>query len=172
MSLKRKAVIGFFGLLACCVIIYLAGPRITVDSTTRPVSLPENIDGYLKAKEGRYPDIVPGAEKLIVWNDAQEKKPTAYAVVYLPGYSATRQETAPLTELVARAIGANVFLARLAGHGRGADAMGEAETHDWLNDGVEAVEIGHRIGEKVILIGSSTGATLAIWLAMQTRSSR
>ena len=37
--------------------------------------------------------------------------------------------------------------------------------NDWLNDVVEAYEIGQRIGRKVIMIGCSTGATSLAWLA-------
>lgn len=46
--------------------------------------------------------------------------------------------------------------------------MAEATANDWLNDTIEAVEIGKRLGDKVIVIGTSTGGTLATWQALQT----
>jgi alpha-beta hydrolase superfamily lysophospholipase len=85
--------------------------------------------------------------------------------VYLHGYSATRLETAPLAERVAQQLGANLFQTRLTGHGRTAQAMGQATVQDWLADAVEAVHIGRQLGDKVLVIGVSTGATLATWLA-------
>ena len=45
--------------------------------------------------------------------------------------------------------------------------MGEATADDWLDDAIEALAIGKRIGERVVVIGTSTGGTLATWLAMQ-----
>ncbi len=37
--------------------------------------------------------------------------------------------------------------------------------NDWLNDAAEALEIGRRLGDRVVVIGTSTGGTLATWLA-------
>lgn len=45
--------------------------------------------------------------------------------------------------------------------------MGEVTGNDWLNDAAEALAIGQSIGERVILVGTSTGGTLALWLAQQ-----
>ena len=61
---------------------------------------------------------------------------TQWAVVYIHGFSASRMETAPLADTIATALGANLFYARLAGHGRGGAAMGEPSVQDWLADGV------------------------------------
>jgi esterase/lipase len=55
----------------------------------------------------------------------------------------------------------------LTGHGRNEAAMAEPTVNDWLNDTAEALEIGKRLGDKVIVIGTSTGGTLATWLAGQ-----
>ena len=45
--------------------------------------------------------------------------------------------------------------------------MDEPTVNDWLNDTMEAFEIGKRLGDKVIVIGVSTGGPLAAWLAEQ-----
>jgi alpha-beta hydrolase superfamily lysophospholipase len=63
---------------------------------------------------------------------------------------------------VAAALGANLFFARLAGHGRDGAAMAAARAEDWMTDFAEALAIGRRIGERVVLIGTSTGGTLII----------
>ncbi|WP_117193803.1 alpha/beta hydrolase [Rhizobium terrae] len=118
-------------------------------------------DAYLAAAESRYPDIRPGAAKRIVWADPANRPKTPVAIVYLHGFSASAEEVRPLPDRVAKALGANLFFTRLAGHGRSSDAMGEARLEDWLADFSEALAIGETIGERVVVIGTSTGASLA-----------
>ncbi len=48
-------------------------------------------------------------------------------------------------------LGANVFFTRLAGHGRDGAAMAEATVEDWLADAVEALAVGARLGDRVVL---------------------
>lgn len=154
--------------LSACVAIALAGPRIKVDTRIQSFNLPEDLDGYLKARESRYPDITPGTEKKIFWHQ-QQKDIRPYALVYLHGFSATRQEISPLPEQVAETLGAHLFATRFTGHGRSGEAMAEASVNAWLNDGAEALEIGRRLGRKTIVIAVSTGATAALYLAKQAR---
>jgi alpha-beta hydrolase superfamily lysophospholipase len=64
-------------------------------------------------------------------------------------------------DLVAKALGANLFFTRLSGHGRGGAALATATAGDWLEDTAEAMAIGRAIGRQVIVIATSTGGTLA-----------
>jgi len=148
------------------VVLFLAGPRVKVDFQPSKVVLPEDLDQYLTQSESQYSDIVPGTEKTIIWaNDTKSKTPLS--IIYFHGYSATRQETVPLSDQLAARLGANLFYTRLSGHGRTGDAMTEPSVNDWFNDALEALEIGKRLGDEVIVIGTSTGGTLATWLAEQ-----
>lgn len=151
--------------LATMGILYFSGPRIEIDTTLHPVRLPKDLDRYLLDSEARLQDIVPGTEKTIVWA-GDRGRATAVSVVYLHGFSATRQETAPLADNVASGLNANLFYARLTGHGRNGEAMGEASVNAWLNDANEALTIGRRLGGAVVVIGVSTGGTLAAWMAV------
>ena len=145
--------------------LVVAGPRITLDDNA-VATMASNPDiALIAGREGAKRDIVPGTEKAIRWFEGIENRRTGLAIVYLHGFSATRRETHPLTDHVADALGANVFYTRLAGHGRDSAALGEATATDWLHDAREALAIGNRIGERVLVVGVSTGATLAIWLA-------
>ena len=92
---------------------------------------------------------------------------TPWAVVYVHGFTASRLETYPLAMQVAQALGANVFETRLAGHGRTPEAMGEPTVQDWLADMHEALTIGRQLGDRVLVMGVSTGATLATWKALR-----
>ena len=147
---------------------FALGPRPRVDDDVRGPRVPDvlgALDSYVGAAEAKYDDIRPGAEKAIVWADPAARAQTELAIVYLHGFSATRQEIAPVCERLGRALGANVFFTRLRGHGRTADAMAEPTVDDWLRDGLEALAIGQRLGRRVVVVGTSTGATLATWLA-------
>lgn len=156
--------------LVLAVGLFQSGPRNEFGSAmpTQRALPPDNIaalDHWIASSEAVYPDIKPGNAKGIVWAGANHQR-TAWSVVYLHGFSASRLETAPLAEQVGQALGAHVFYTRLSGHGRAGAAMGQASVQDWMADTVEAVRIGATLGERVLVIGCSTGATLATWLAL------
>jgi esterase/lipase len=165
----KKIAIRAVIVIAVLVIVFFAGPRTKIDLQMKPINLPSNpaeLDQYLAQSEAKYTDIIPGTEKTIVWANAEKTK-TPLSIIYIHGYSATRQETVPLTDEIAAQLGANLFYTRLSGHGRTGAAMAEPTVNDWLNDTMEAFEIGKRLGDKVIVVGVSTGGPLAAWLAEQ-----
>lgn len=152
---------------AALLLLFLLGPRIDMTSTVVEGSLPPlaaDLDGYLAEQESRFDDITPGTEKTVIWHGSPGEK-TPLAVVYLHGFSATRQETAPLADEIAAELGANLFYTRFRGHGRSGTAMGEASLQDWVRDAWEAFRIGRLLGERVVVMGTSTGGTAAVWLA-------
>lgn len=124
------------------------------------------LDAWLAQGEATQPHLRPDTAKRVGWHGAPGQR-TPWAVVYLHGFTATRLETAPLAQHLASQLGANLFETRLTGHGADAQAMGDATVQDWLADTVEAVQVGQRLGERVLLLGVSTGATLGNWLALQ-----
>jgi esterase/lipase len=133
------------------------------------VDLPEDLEAYLSGSEGAVPELRPGDHKEIVWARGEHGR-TALSVVYLHGFSADRHEIDPVPRLVAEALDANLYYARLAGHGQDGAAMGRAKASDWLRDVEEALAVGGRIGDRVVVLGTSTGGTLAVWGA--SRSTR
>ena len=146
-------------LLAC-----IRTPRDLPEAFDLPGSLGE-YDDWIASSEARYDDIEPGAERVIHWADPDNPAKTELSLVYFHGYSATRQEISPVCEEVAGALGANVYFTRLAGHGRSDDALAEATLRDWLVEAEEALAIGKALGDNVVIVGTSTGATLGAWLA-------
>jgi len=135
------------------------------DENTIPKRV-DMLDSYLTEKESRFTGIREGCEKKIVWHD-NKRQQRDLAIVYIHGFSASRMETWPLFDHLAVNMGANLFYTRLTGHGRDGEAMATATVREWQNDGMEAVAIGRRLGRKIILVGTSTGGTLATWLAAQ-----
>ncbi len=152
----------FLALIAVLAGIWLLAPLEGVERVDQfdPASIGPDPVAYLQAAEAKFSDITPGTEKRIVWA-GQPGARTALAVIYLHGFSATSEEVRPVPDGVAAALGANLMFTRLAGHGRGSTALAEPVAGDWLNDLDEALAIGALIGERVILIGTSTGGTLA-----------
>lgn len=136
-----------------------------------PPTVLSDIDNWLQQSEARFPDIKPGNAKGIVWANEQ-KQVTEWAVVYLHGFSASRLETSPVAEQVAKQLGANLFYTRLTGHGLPGAAMGEATPQDWLADTQEAVQIGQTLGKKVLVISCSTGSTLSTWWATSPQTAQ
>ncbi len=147
----------------------LLGPREPVDTAIRPTSLPAlpALEAAIATAESGVANLRPGAQKRIVWSDPARPAPTPIAIVYLHGFSASPEEIRPLPDDVAGALGANLFFARLAGHGRDGAALGAVRVNDWINDLAEAIETGRRLGDRVVLIGASTGASLLAWAAVR-----
>lgn len=153
--------------LSFVIMVFLLQPEKTSTVDIFASHVPNDVEDYIKDSESAFSDIRPGTEKKIIWNNPSVKAKTHYSIIYLHGFSASRQETAPLCDIVASKLHANLFYTRLTGHGRPSEAMEEASAATWQHDAVEALDIGRRLGDKVIVIGSSTGGTLATWLAQQ-----
>ncbi len=147
------------------LLLVLLGPRTSLDERWVEPELGDDVQAYLERAEHGIPDLREEARKSVVWLDPETRARTPLAVVYLHGFSADRHEVDPLVHRVAQRLAANAFFTRLAGHGRSAAAMGEVSAEDWLDDAAEALAIGRTIGERVVLMGTSTGGTLATWVA-------
>jgi esterase/lipase len=157
----------WLGTAAALAVFALAGPRARMGSLDAVPAVGEDVEAHLRASEAAFPDIRPGDAKRIVWADPARGARTPLSLVYLHGFSADSHEVEPLVTGLGQRLGANVYFTRLAGHGRTPEAMGEASIDAWLRDVAEGMEIGRRLGERVVLIGTSTGGTLATWAAMQ-----
>lgn len=125
-----------------------------------------SLDSYLTRREAVYPHK-EGAEAKIVWHSGQPRQ-TEYSIVYLHGFRASHPEGDPVHYKVAEWFGCNLFLSRMEEHGIHAEFPLLHLTEEKLLQSARfAFEIGRRIGKKVILMGTSTGGSLALWLASQ-----
>ncbi|WP_168193069.1 alpha/beta hydrolase [Rhodophyticola sp. CCM32] len=117
-------------------------------------------EAYYAAREAEFDDITPGTEARVIWaGDAGARTPLT--LLYIHGFSATSEEIRPVPDDVAAALGANLVYPRLTGHGRPGFAMAEATAGDWIDDTAEALAVARAVGDRVLVIGTSTGATLA-----------
>jgi pimeloyl-ACP methyl ester carboxylesterase len=165
----RKILTGIVIVAALLAIAFVLGPRVAVDTTLRfdPASIGSYPEAYLARAEASAAGIRDGLQKEIIWANPATKAKTPLAIVYIHGFSASKGEVRPLPDKVAAALGANLFYTRLTGHGQDGAAMADGSINAWVNDYAEAIAIGRAIGERVVVIATSTGAALATWAATQ-----
>jgi alpha-beta hydrolase superfamily lysophospholipase len=152
---------GLMALMVVGIAMWLFGPYedVSFDAAYDESQLDGGVDAYLEAREAQVLNIRDNSEKRVIWAGAVEVK-TPVAVVYMHGFSASSQEIRPVPDDVAAALGANLIYTRFQGHGRDNDAMGESTVKGWMADTVEALAIARRVGEKVLILSTSTGGTL------------
>jgi len=160
---------GFIVLLL--VIIYFLGPKPSAPEYALELPAvpaePASLEKYILEKEGLH-NLKPNNEARIAWFNDSLKQPTDYSVVYLHGFSASQEEGDPVHTEFAKAFGCNLYLSRLAEHGIDTvDAMVNLTAEKLWNSAKEAYAIGKQLGRKVIIIGTSTGGTLALKLAAE-----
>lgn len=153
------------------IIVYFFGPsptppKYTMDLPSVP-SAPADLDQYVQQHEAAH-KLKPDNEARIRWANDSLKEKTEYAIVYLHGFSASQEEGDPVHEEFAKKFGCNLYLSRLAEHGIDTTEPLLMLTADKLwNSAKEAYSIGRQLGKKVILMGTSTGGTLALKLAAE-----
>ncbi|MGR3616742.1 MAG: alpha/beta hydrolase [Paracoccaceae bacterium] len=158
--------------LICCG-LYVFGPYEDDDLNTafEPRKFGEGVQVYFESTESAFDDITPGTEKRVIWRDGFKEQRTPYSIVYLHGFSASSEEIRPVPDHLAQALDANLVFTRLAGHGRSGDAMADASVQAWMYDTAEALAAGRAVGEKVIVLSTSTGGTLAAAAALDAELS-
>ncbi|MTI03800.1 carboxylesterase [Roseibium sp. RKSG952] len=158
-------------LLALIVVgglIYWFGPReeVNLNPTFDPRKFGEGVQVYFESVESGFDDITPGVEKRVIWQDGFKEQRTPVSVLYVHGFSATSEEIRPVPDLVADALGANLVYTRLQGHGRVGEAMAEGTASGWMQDLAEGLAAARAVGEKVVVISTSTGGTLVAAAAL------
>ncbi len=167
-----RNVLRILALLVIIIVSFLMlGPVEQIERGAIPDPDLSDPAGWLAAREAAFDDITPGAEARIVWA-GEEGASTQTVILYLHGFSATSEDIRPVPDRVAEALGANLIFARLPGHGRSGGAMAEPRAGDWLDDTEAMLRLARGIGNRVVIIGTSTGGTLASWAASDTGMAR
>lgn len=150
------------------VVVYWVGPRLprTELDVILPVIPAEvgNIERYVHEQEVALP-VKPDNEGIILWGDSVGQ-PTTFVLLYLHGFSASRHEGYPLTHDFVREFKVNAYLPRLAAHGLQEDEpLLDMTPAHLYHSAQEVLVIAHKLGQKVVIMGTSTGCTLALMLA-------
>jgi esterase/lipase len=141
-------------------------PNLVIPTFTLPTSLTA-LENQINATERDTKGIRPNCQARIVWADSSQKIKTNLAIVYIHGFSASQEEGNPVHLDLAKKYGANLYLARLAGHGidLGDSTMKNVTADDYLQSAEEALAIGKLLGKEVIIVGTSFGGALTLYLA-------
>lgn len=166
----RKVFFIIFILFDLVLVAYFLGPTPKVG--TLDTSLPKvpsnllELEKDIAQKEAQHSSLKKNNEARIIWANPNKKEKTEYSVVYIHGFTASQGEGAPVHQKFAQKFGCNLYLARLAGHGLDTtEALLDATPERLLESATRAVAIGKQIGEKVIIMSTSTGSTLALLVA-------
>lgn len=158
-------------LIALLVIAYLAGPQFpkpVLSSALPSIHIETSaFEPYLKQKEAGL-KIKPDNESRVIWANDSLKNKTKYCLLYLHGFSASWYEGNPVHLDFARRYGINLYMPLLASHGiETPDALLDMTPERLYASAKEALVATHSLGEKVILMGTSTGGTLMLKLASE-----
>ena len=174
MKIVFRLLKGLLLLVIILLLVFFLGPK--VEKPNLDTTLPEltsnllELEQGIKEKETSFSNIKPDNESRIVWFDSIPAK-TEYSIVYLHGWSASHEEGNPIHIQTAKTYGCNLYLPRLAGHGLVEDEpMLNLTADQVLESAKEAIAVAKQLGEKVIIMATSTGGTLALHLAQKDES--
>ncbi len=149
-------------------VIYYFGP--VVNHGELPTALPpvienlEQLEAEVVRRELDNPLIKPDNEARIIWANSSQQK-TPYSMVYLHGFGASQGEGEPVHRWLAERFGCNLYLSRLKEQGIQSDSAFKSMTAaNLLASAREAVAIGKALGDRVIIIGTSTGGALGLYI--------
>jgi pimeloyl-ACP methyl ester carboxylesterase len=166
--MKALKIILLVFVVLCVVYMFGPVPKNPVYGNTLP-NVPSNTDSLIKfidQKEKQH-KVKQGNNSKIIWFDSLHKK-TEYAIVYLHGFSASHEEGNPIHTNISKKFGCNLYLSRLADHGIDTtEELLNMTAENLWESAKEALAIGKQLGHKVILMGTSTGASLALHLASE-----
>ncbi|AKS26329.1 putative lysophospholipase [Diachasmimorpha longicaudata entomopoxvirus] len=124
-----------------------------------------DIPDYLEFIESSDRYILPTEKKKAGFYNSALKEQTDCVLLYFHGFHSSCHEGRELIKDLSKRLEANYYLARFPGHG----VLNRETSHlhvnlyHYLRDVYESLIIASLLGKKIILVGSSTGCTYAIW---------
>ena len=149
--------------------IYLVGPRVeTPELSATQITVPSDLtklNNWVVTKEDAVGNVRAGNASKIIFFDSIPQK-TQYSVLYLHGFTASGMEGDPVHREIAKALGANLYIPRLFGHGlEEAEPMLNFDNDSYWESAKEALEAAKQLGDRVILLGTSHGGALSLSLS-------
>ena len=100
-------------IFAFIVLVYLAVEFLPTKTDLKNFDytieeIPDDIDRYLELQENEVSGLRDNSKKQIIW--ANEKKKTPISILYIHGFSSSKQEIRPVPDLVAKHFDENCFL--------------------------------------------------------------
>ena len=153
--------------------LFLLGPRVdTPKLEMDAVEVPSDLiilNNWIKQKENALGNVRCGNASRIIFNDSLPQK-TKYSVLYLHGFTASGMEGDPVHRHIANALGANLYIPRLFGHGLDEDEpMLNFNNDAYWESAKESIAVAKQLGEEVILLGTSHGGSLSLSLGVDPK---
>lgn len=142
----------------------------TVLSSAQPVGANPllTLEKQLFQREKLTPGLVKGAEAHFLFANLASPTQTLRSLVYFHGFSASPPEVSPLVENLGRTLKANAFFPRFSGHGfEGSDGLRGVTAQHWNAETSASLDVARKLGHKVVVVATSTGATLALLEALR-----
>lgn len=161
-----------FGFLIILVLTYFLGPK-PVAPILKPeaswTSIPDSIQhiqAFVDSVEDVNKNIKENNQGRVIFADSLQPKKTKIVFLYVHGFSASQMEGDPVHRDLAKAFGANLVLARVAGHGeKTSEHLMENLTADEMYRSVENYyAIAKKLGDEVVILGTSFGGAMSLKL--------
>lgn len=129
----------------------------------RDTPLPSSFGEFYREKlaTSRSLDARPGNEEKLV-RHSRGKTPLAF--LYIHGFGASRGEGEYILDMAANKLRANTYYLRLRGHGTNIEDQKNATMTMHLDDSIDALRMMERLGDRVIVVGTSMGGLIATFL--------
>lgn len=123
----------------------------------------QSFDVYLenRLEEAARLNARPGNEERLI--RYAEKTPIAF--MYVHGFGASRAEGELVMDEIASRLQANTYYLRLPGHGTDMEDHRSVVMSDYLDYAVDALIMMEKLGDKVIVVGTSMGGLISTYLA-------
>lgn len=160
-------------LVVLATALWLFGPyeKVDLNASFDAGDFGDSVQVYFETVESQISGITPGTQKRVIWQPGFEERQTPVSVLYVHGFSATSQEIRPVPDHIADALGANLVYTRLQGHGLDGAALAAASPSVWMQDLAEGLAAARVVGERVVVISTSTGGTLVAAAALDPEMS-
>jgi esterase/lipase len=164
----KKLILAILGLTA----LYFLGPHPDAPTFPGPSwndlpNDPQAITSFLKTKEAQNGNLKPENEGQIIYADSANPQKTENVVLYIHGFSASPMEGNPLHKSMAKALHANLVLARIEDHGEFPtdSTMAKASADKFYQSVENYYALAKKLGNKVIVLGTSFGGAMSLVLA-------
>ncbi|MBN2078627.1 MAG: alpha/beta hydrolase [Spirochaetes bacterium] len=128
--------------------------------------LPSSFGEFYRAKleTSRLRSALPGNEEKLV-RHSRGKTPLAF--LYVHGFGACRAEGEYILDMAAKRLRANTYYLRLRGHGTNIEEQKNATMTVHLDESIDALRMMEKLGDRVIVAGTSMGGLIATYLGAQ-----
>jgi esterase/lipase len=174
MQMKLKIGKLLLVLLIALILGFFAGPKVEkpgvdgfVPELVQNITLQE-LEAQIASAEKSTEYLKADNESRILWLKPDSLYKTEYVLLYLHGFSASPKEGYPINYEFGKHFGMNTYIPRLYGHGLDSpDNLADMTPDNLLNSAKEALNVARKLGDKIIIMSTSTGGTLSLLLASE-----